>query len=81
MFSCSFSFGCSFYKVQNWFTFALLALLPAIFLVIGNGAIIIAFRKWTKQSRICQANNPAANSRTTAKRYQVSNKYKYDWKT
>ncbi|EDW48216.1 uncharacterized protein LOC6609519 [Drosophila sechellia] len=60
----------NFYKVQNWFTFALLALLPAIFLLIGNGAIIIAFRKWTKQSRICQANNPAANSRTTAKRYQ-----------
>jgi len=42
----SYLFG-RFYKVQNWFTFALLALLPAIFLFIGNGAIIIAFRKWT----------------------------------
>ncbi|KAH8348543.1 hypothetical protein KR084_008496 [Drosophila pseudotakahashii] len=60
----------NFYKVQNWFTFALLALLPAIFLFIGNGAIIIAFRKWTKQSQRCQARDPNANNRTTAKRYQ-----------
>ncbi|XP_016988796.1 uncharacterized protein LOC108051260 [Drosophila rhopaloa] len=59
-----------FYKVQNWFTFALLALLPAIFLLIGNTAIIIAFRKWTKQSRKCHASQPTANNRTTAKRYQ-----------
>ncbi|KAI8039686.1 uncharacterized protein LOC128253715 [Drosophila gunungcola] len=59
-----------FYKVQNWFTFALLALLPAIFLFIGNTAIIIAFRKWTKQSRLCQSSGTAANGRTTAKRYQ-----------
>ncbi|XP_037713758.1 uncharacterized protein LOC119549646 [Drosophila subpulchrella] len=59
-----------FYKVQNWFTFALLALLPAIFLFIGNGAIIIAFRKWTKQSQRCQATNNNANTLTTAKRYQ-----------
>ncbi|XP_017049229.1 LOW QUALITY PROTEIN: uncharacterized protein LOC108093613 [Drosophila ficusphila] len=60
----------TFYKVQNWFTFALLALLPAIFLLIGNTAIILAFRKWTKQSRRCQATETTANSRTTAKRYQ-----------
>lgn len=61
--------ACSFYKVQNWFTFTLLALLPAIFLLIGNTAIIIAFRKWTKQSRLCQAST--GDTRTTAKRYQV----------
>ncbi|KAH8234099.1 hypothetical protein KR038_001349 [Drosophila bunnanda] len=58
----------NFYKVQNWFTFALLALLPAIFLLIGNTAIIIAFRKWTKQSRRCNAGT--GDSRTTAKRYK-----------
>ncbi|XP_017077661.1 uncharacterized protein LOC108112344 [Drosophila eugracilis] len=60
----------NFYKVQNWFTFALLALLPAIFLFVGNGAIIIAFRRWTKQSRRCQSSNTTANNRTTNKRYQ-----------
>ncbi|KAH8321814.1 hypothetical protein KR067_002224 [Drosophila pandora] len=60
-----------FYKIQNWFTFVLLALLPAIFLVIGNLAIIVAFRKWTKQSQRChQSAGNNANSITTAKRYQ-----------
>ncbi|KAH8402039.1 hypothetical protein KR009_009370 [Drosophila setifemur] len=60
----------NFYMVQNWFTFALLALLPAIFLVVGNAAIVIAFRKWTKQSQRCQASGANGNSRTTNKRYQ-----------
>ncbi|EDW32314.1 GL11572 [Drosophila persimilis] len=35
----------TFYKVHNWFSFTLLALLPAVFLLIGNTAIIIAFRR------------------------------------
>ncbi|KAH8284643.1 hypothetical protein KR018_009503 [Drosophila ironensis] len=58
------------YKVQNWFTFVLLALLPAIFLVIGNVAIILAFRKWTKQSQRCHGNGSNGNSLATTKRYQ-----------
>ncbi|ALC42812.1 CG15614 [Drosophila busckii] len=56
-----------YYEIHNWFSFALLALLPAIFLVIGNTAIIIAFRRWTKQSKICQQ---SCNNGTTQKRYQ-----------
>ncbi|XP_034651277.1 uncharacterized protein LOC117890495 [Drosophila subobscura] len=60
----------TFYKVHNWFSFTLLALLPAVFLLIGNTAIIIAFRRWTKQSRLCQSTANNGDTRTTIKRYQ-----------
>ncbi|EDV98479.1 uncharacterized protein LOC6568896 [Drosophila grimshawi] len=60
-----------YYQIHNWFSFALLALLPAVFLLIGNMAIIVAFRRWTKQGKTCQqscaGNN---NARTTQKRFQ-----------
>ncbi|KAH8421012.1 hypothetical protein KR222_002783, partial [Zaprionus bogoriensis] len=59
-----------FYEYQNWFSFALLALIPAIFLLIGNTAIIIAFCRWTKQSKVCNGSGANANVRTTQKRYQ-----------
>ncbi|XP_053964310.1 uncharacterized protein LOC128867233 [Anastrepha ludens] len=56
----------TYYKIHNWASFILLTLLPAIFLVIGNIAIIIAFRRWTKQSKKCHGNG---NPKTTQKRY------------
>ncbi|XP_030388349.1 uncharacterized protein LOC115634634 [Scaptodrosophila lebanonensis] len=56
-----------FYQVHNWFTFTLLAVLPAIFMIIGNAAIIIAFGRWAKQGKLCQQ---TSNLRTTRKRYQ-----------
>ncbi|XP_014089432.2 putative G-protein coupled receptor F59B2.13 [Bactrocera oleae] len=59
----------TYYKIHNWCSFILLTLLPAIFLTIGNIAIIVAFRRWTKQSKKCQryGNN---NAKTAKKRYQ-----------
>ncbi|XP_030563319.1 uncharacterized protein LOC115764450 [Drosophila novamexicana] len=59
-----------FYQIHNWFSFALLALIPAVFLLIGNTAIIIAFRRWTKQGKRCQQSSCNDNERTTQKRYQ-----------
>ncbi|XP_017470498.1 PREDICTED: uncharacterized protein LOC108362147, partial [Rhagoletis zephyria] len=58
----------TFYKISNWSSLTLLTLLPAIFLVVGNIAIVIAFRRWTQQSRKFQRNGNA-NSKTTQKRY------------
>lgn len=55
--------------IHNWFTFVLLTLLPAFFLLIGNAAILIAFCKWTKQSKKCQQ-NCSNSSNTTQKRYK-----------
>ncbi|XP_075167072.1 uncharacterized protein LOC142239191 [Haematobia irritans] len=56
-----------YYMIHNWFTFILLTLLPAIFLVVGNTAILIAFCKWTKQSKKCKQHNC---SQTTQNRYK-----------
>lgn len=60
------------YEYQNWFSFALLAVLPAIFLCIGNTAILIAFCRWTKQGKTCNSGCSNTNVRTMQKRYQVS---------
>ncbi|KAM8712262.1 hypothetical protein ACLKA7_012736 [Drosophila subpalustris] len=58
------------YQWHNWFSFCLLALIPAIFLLIGNTVTIIVFRRWTKQSKLCCQNGANDNVRTTQKRYQ-----------
>ncbi|XP_039956691.1 uncharacterized protein LOC120772254 [Bactrocera tryoni] len=57
-----------YYKIHNWCSFTLLTVLPAIFLMIGNIAIIAAFRRWTKQSKKFEryGNN---NAKTAKKRY------------
>ncbi|EDW74637.1 uncharacterized protein Dwil_GK22033 [Drosophila willistoni] len=60
----------TFYQIHNWFTFTLLAICPAIFLLIGNTAIILAFRRWTKQGKACRQACSNANAQTTNKRYQ-----------
>ncbi|XP_065368841.1 uncharacterized protein LOC135961274 [Calliphora vicina] len=66
-----------YYMIHNWFTFILLTLLPAIFLMVGNAAILIAFCKWTKQSKKCQSKYPSnSNSKNAQNRYKV-NKTKY----
>ncbi|EDW10561.1 uncharacterized protein LOC6580824 [Drosophila mojavensis] len=58
------------YQVHNWFSFTLLAVTPAICLLLGNAAIIIAFRRWTKQGKRCQQSCSRDNGRNTSKRYQ-----------
>ncbi|KAM7342337.1 uncharacterized protein ACRADG_009801 [Cochliomyia hominivorax] len=59
-----------YYMIHNWFTFVLLTLLPAIFLMIGNTAILIAFCKWTKHSKKCQINYPNYNNKNAQNRYK-----------
>ncbi|XP_013119379.2 C-C chemokine receptor type 6 [Stomoxys calcitrans] len=56
-----------YYMVHNWLTFVLLTLLPAIFLMVGNTAILIAFCRWTKKSKKCKNSN---YSKTTKNRYK-----------
>ncbi|XP_037941516.1 uncharacterized protein LOC119674449 [Teleopsis dalmanni] len=58
-----------FYKIHNWFTFILLGILPAVFLLIGNAVIVIAFRRWNKKSKLCQNAN-GRSSKCTQKRYK-----------
>lgn len=49
--------------IHNWFTFVLLTLLPALFLMIGNAAILIAFYKWTQKSKKCSHSSAATQNR------------------
>ncbi|XP_034103497.1 uncharacterized protein LOC117567548 [Drosophila albomicans] len=58
------------YEWHNWFSFALLALIPAVFLLMGNIVTIIVFHRWTKQSKLCHQSGNNDNDRTTQKRYQ-----------
>ncbi|KAH8354994.1 hypothetical protein KR093_003498 [Drosophila rubida] len=60
------------YEWHNWFSFAFLALLPALFLLVGNTVTIIVFRRWTKQSKLCHQSNTNETDRTTQKRFQVT---------
>ncbi|KAH8298572.1 hypothetical protein KR044_012148 [Drosophila immigrans] len=59
---------CRLYEWHNWFSFALLALIPAVFLLVGNTVTIIVFRRWTKQSKLCHQ----SGNNTTNKRVQVN---------
>ncbi|XP_067633159.1 uncharacterized protein [Eurosta solidaginis] len=59
----------NYYKIHNWVSFIMLSLLPALFLIIGHVAIIIAFRRWTNQSRKCRKYGQCS-AKTTQKRYQ-----------
>ncbi|KAI8128964.1 putative G-protein coupled receptor B0563.6 [Lucilia cuprina] len=59
-----------YYMIHNWFTFILLTLLPAIFLMVGNTAILIAFCQWTKQSKKCQSNYASASNKNAQNRYK-----------
>lgn len=66
-----------YYMIHNWFTFVLLTLLPAIFLMVGNTAILIAFCKWTKHSKKCQSNYANAGGKHSQNRYKVNHSRLY----